>query len=56
VFYSSILDLKAQLDILKHTIDQQGELLVDKERELVKRVQAAREEEWQKLHAIESEK
>ena len=41
---------------MKHTMDQQAEALVEKEREAVKRVEAAREEEWQKLHAVESEK
>ena len=49
-------DVLAQIDILKHTIDQQAALLVDKEREAVKRVQASREEEWVKLHKVENEK
>ena len=51
-----ITDLKSQIDIGKHSVSQQALALVEKERESVKRVQAAREEEWHKLHAIENEK
>jgi len=53
-FFSS--ELNSQIDILKHSLDQQAASLVEKEREAVKRVQAAREEEWQKLHQTENEK
>ena len=49
-------DAVNQLEIIKHTTDQQNAALVEKEREAVRRVQAAREEEWQKLHKTETEK
>ena len=35
---------------------KQEQCLSDKERELARRVQAAREEEWNKLHAVEADK
>ncbi len=49
-------EMKSQLDIAQHQINRQSTSLVEKERECVKRVQAAHEEEWQKLHVIENEK
>ena len=54
--FFTVTELKTQLDIAKHSQDQQAHALVEKEREAVKRVQAAREEEWQKLHKVEHEK
>jgi len=44
------------VDVLKHTAAQLEASIVDKEREIQRRVQAVREEEWQKLHRVESEK
>ena len=41
---------------MKHTAAQLESSVVDKEREIQRRVQAVREEEWQKLHKVESEK
>ena len=35
---------------------RQDQCLADKERELARRVQAAREEEWTKLHAVEADR
>ena len=49
-------DLKSNIDILKHQLSKQEDALVDKERESARRVQAAREEEWKKLSAVESDK
>lgn len=49
-------DLNVKLDICKHTIQQQDQTLVEKERECVRRVQAAREEEFEKLAKVENEK
>ncbi|XP_062569584.1 centrosomal protein of 83 kDa-like isoform X2 [Saccostrea cucullata] len=49
-------DLQTKLEINKHTIDQQARALVEKERDAVRRVQAAREEEFVKLTGVESEK
>ena len=49
-------DLNVKLDISKHTIQQQDQALVEKEREAVRRVQAAREEEFEKFAKVENEK
>ena len=51
-----VVELKSQLEISQHTLDQQSGLVAEKERECVKRVQGAREEEWNKLHQVENEK
>ena len=51
-----VVELKSQLEISQHMLDQQSSLVAEKERECVKRVQAAREEEWNKLHQVENEK
>ena len=45
-----------KLDIAKHTIQQQDQALVEKEREAVRRVQAAREEEFTKFAKVENDK
>ena len=55
-FWLRHADLKAKIDILKHSMVKQEQCLSDKERELARRVQAAREEEWNKLHAVEADK
>jgi hypothetical protein len=49
-------ELKTQLEIAQHNCDEQAQNLVEKEREAVRRVQAAHEEEWVKIHALENEK
>ncbi|KAL3851728.1 hypothetical protein ACJMK2_015449 [Sinanodonta woodiana] len=49
-------DLRTKLDITKHNIQQQEQMLVEKEREAVRRVQAAREEEFAKFSEVENEK
>ncbi|KAH3880537.1 centrosomal protein of 83 kDa-like isoform X2 [Dreissena polymorpha] len=49
-------DLQVKLDISKHAIQQQDQALVDKERDCVRRVQAAREEEFHKYAKVENEK
>ncbi|XP_033746476.1 centrosomal protein of 83 kDa-like isoform X1 [Pecten maximus] len=49
-------DLQTKLEISKHTIDQQSRGLAEKERESVRRVQGAREEEFEKFTKLESEK
>ena len=51
-----VVEFKSQLEISQHKLDQQSSLVAEKERECVKRVQAAREEEWNKLHQVETEK
>ena len=47
---------KLFIDIAKHTIQQQDQALVEKEREAVRRVQAAREEEFIKFAKVENDK
>lgn len=54
IFYKT--DLQTKLEISKHKSDQQARALVEKERDAVRRVQAAREEEFVKLTKVESEK
>ena len=54
--YVIFSDLNVKLDISKHTIQQQDQALVEKEREAVRRVQAAREEEFEKFAKVENEK
>lgn len=49
-------DLQVKLDIARHTTQQQDQALVDKERDCVRRVQAAREEEFEKFAKVENEK
>jgi len=49
-------DVRSELDMLKQSHSQQEISLVAKERESVARMQAVRDEEWQKHHKLESEK
>ncbi|XP_074644113.1 centrosomal protein of 83 kDa-like [Tubulanus polymorphus] len=49
-------DVASQVEIAKHTIEQQARCLTEKEQESVKLVQLAREEEWEKLNMIENQK
>ena len=51
-----LADLKSNIEVLKHQLSKQDDALADKEREIGRRVQAAREEEWRKLSAVETEK
>jgi coiled-coil domain-containing protein 41 len=53
---SQLQDALAEIEVLKVSMSQLETTIVDKERELQRRVQAAREEEWQKFHKAESEK
>ena len=55
IFYI-ISDLQVKIDITKHAVQQQDQALVDKERDCVRRVQAAREEEFEKYAKVENEK
>jgi len=50
------VDALSEIDVLKHSATQLEASIVDKEREIQRKVQAVREEEWQKLHRVESEK
>lgn len=58
VFFSpqNILGLQSDNEILKSTVEHHKVLLVEKDRELVRKVQAAKEEGYQKLVALQDEK
>ncbi|XP_019633457.1 PREDICTED: centrosomal protein of 83 kDa-like [Branchiostoma belcheri] len=47
--------IRTQLEVLQQTIERQSAELADKERELVRRVQAARDEEGEKLIKLQTE-
>ena len=51
-----VLELTCQVETLKLTCENYTQKLDEKERELVKSVQAVHAEEWQKQHALENEK
>ena len=44
------------MEVLKAAVERHKEVLVEKERELVRRVQSAREEEFRKTAAMHEEK
>jgi len=50
------VDALSEIDVLKHSATQLEASIIDKEREIQRRVQAVHEDEWQKLHKVESEK
>ena len=49
-------DSKTQLEVLEHSLTQHKGLLFEKERDTLKQIEAAREEDWTKLSAVEQEK
>ena len=51
-----VSELTCQVETLKLTCENYTQKLDEKERELVKSVQAVHAEEWQKQHALENEK
>ncbi|XP_041057787.1 centrosomal protein of 83 kDa isoform X1 [Carcharodon carcharias] len=53
---SQINGLQSDIEILKANIERHKELLTEKERELIRKVQAAKEEDFQKLTALQDEK
>lgn len=44
------------MEVLKATVERHKEVLVEKEREMVRKVQSAREEEFHKTAALHEEK
>jgi coiled-coil domain-containing protein 41 len=58
VYFSSknILGLQSDNEILKSTVEHHKALLVEKDRELIRKVQAAKEEGYQKLMVLQDEK
>lgn len=53
---NEVEEVRSQMEIAKHSCDMQSNTLVEKERETVRRIEAAREEEWKKIHTLENEK
>jgi hypothetical protein len=51
-----VTDAQDEIEVLKHSIAALQSSVIEKEKELLRKVQAAREDEWQKLHKVESEK
>lgn len=49
-------DLRAEIEILKQTLGQHEAAAVDKEKEVVRKIQGVKEEEWQKIQKLETEK
>uniref|UniRef100_H2ZRX5 Centrosomal protein 83 n=1 Tax=Latimeria chalumnae TaxID=7897 RepID=H2ZRX5_LATCH len=47
--------MQSDTEVLRNTIERQKELLTEKERELIRKVQVAKEEEFQKLTALQDE-
>ncbi|KAG9345776.1 hypothetical protein JZ751_008921 [Albula glossodonta] len=56
VLQSQVEGLQLDVEVLKETVERSKELLVEKEREVIRRVQAAREEEFHKMAAVQEEK
>lgn len=52
----SIPGLQSDVEVLKATLERNKELISEKEREMVRRVQAAREEEIHRMAALQEEK
>lgn len=48
--------LQSDVEVLRMTVERNKEMLTEKEREMVRRVQAAREEELHKMAAVQEEK
>ncbi|XP_078409806.1 centrosomal protein of 83 kDa-like isoform X1 [Cetorhinus maximus] len=53
---SQINGLQSDIEIFKANIERHKELLTEKERELIRKVQAVKEEDFQKLTALQDEK
>lgn len=48
--------LQADVEVLKAAVERHKEVLVEKERETIRKVQSAREEEFRKTAALHEEK
>ncbi|XP_062860141.1 centrosomal protein of 83 kDa isoform X5 [Trichomycterus rosablanca] len=56
ILQTQVESLQSDLEVLKATVKRNTELLSDKEREMVRRLQGAKEEEMQKMAAVQEEK
>ncbi len=52
----SLSGLQSDIEVLTSALERNKELISEKEREMVRRVQAAREEEINKMAALQEEK
>lgn len=50
------LGIKAKLEIAESSLQAQSNLVAEKEKEIARKVQAVREEEWGKVSQLETEK
>lgn len=48
--------LKAKHEVLEKSLDAQTNAVADKEREVARKVQSVREEEWERINKLEGEK
>ena len=55
-FLQKMLGLQSDNEILKSAVEHHKALLVEKDRELIRKVQAAKEEGYQKLVILQDEK
>lgn len=53
---SCVSGLQTDVEVLKAAVERHKEVLVEKEREMVRKVQSAREEEFRKTAALHEEK
>lgn len=53
---SCVSGLQADVEVLKAAVERHKEVLVEKEREVVRKVQSAREEEFRKTATLHEEK
>lgn len=53
---SCVSGLQADVEVLKSAVERHKEVLVEKEREIVRKVQSAREEEFRKTATLHEEK
>ena len=51
-----VAGLQADVEVLKAAVERHKEVLVEKEREMVRKVQSAREEEFRKMASLHEEK
>lgn len=53
---SSVAELKAKVEIAENSLQAQSNLVAEKEKETARKVQSVREEEWEKVSQLETEK
>ncbi|KAA0721073.1 Centrosomal protein of 83 kDa [Triplophysa tibetana] len=56
ILHSQVEGLQSDVEVLKATLERNKDLISEKEREMVRRVQAAREEEIHRMAALQEEK